>query len=607
MKSYFRLLSFAGNLQKIAIPFVFTSLIAAIFGVLNLVLLKPLLDILFGQVSQDALMKMAVKPKDIDLLAYFNYYFAQIFLEKGKLGGLQFVCVVIVLGILISNVFRYLSMRILESFKVNMVANLRQAVFDKAINLPLSFFSNERKGNLISRIITDVQEVENSIASSFSAATKEFLLLFGYLTALFLISVKLSLFALIVIPITGAFLGIILKRMRQDAGDSQVRLSNLISLMDEAFGGMRVVKGFVAEKFISNKFKNENQAYKKSVFAYGSKREMANPFSEFIGVTMVASLLLYGGTMILSGESDLTASMFIAFIVVFSQVVRPAKDISQAFGSSQRGIASGERILEILDTPNPIHESESAISHNKFEKAIRFDNVSFAYDEDNLVLKNINFELTKGKTLALVGSSGGGKSTIADLIPRFYDPKQGIISIDGIDVREISQSSLRSLMGIVTQEPILFNDTIYNNIAFGFDTDEQSVMEAAKIANAHEFILSQPEAYQTVIGDRGTKLSGGQRQRLSIARAILQNPPILILDEATSALDTESEKLVQDALLKLMQNRTTLVIAHRLSTIQKADEILVIVDGEIHERGSHAQLFDKEDGFYRKLVLMQEM
>ncbi len=566
-----------------------------------------MLDILFGQVGEDAIQTMIKTPAGINPIDWFNYYFAGYYQEGGKFAGLQFVCISLIIGIFLTNVFRYLSNRLLEGFKVNMVANLRQAIFDKSMHMHLAFFNNERKGNLISRITTDVQEVENSVGNTFSAAIKESLLLIGYLAALFYLSVKLTLFALIVIPITGGFLGVILKRLRQDAGQGQGRLGNLMSLMDEAYGGMRVVKAFVAENFISQKFKEENQGYKRSIFSYSVRRELANPFSEVVGVSMVAALLLYGGSLVLTDQGGMEASTFLAYIALFSQVVRPAKEITQAFGTSQRGIAAGERILSVLHAEAEVKNQEGAIEIKNFKDTLTFENVFFEYQAGQPVLKEINFSLDKGKTIALVGPSGGGKSTLADLVPRFFDPTAGSIKIDGTDLKEVSQHSLRQLMGIVTQEAILFNDTIFNNITFGIEASEEEVQKAAKIANAHEFIQEQSQGYQTLIGDRGTKLSGGQRQRISIARAILQNPPILILDEATSALDTESEKLVQDALMHLMENRTTLVIAHRLSTIQEADEILVIQDGKIVERGTHSSLYHKAGGVYKKLVELQEI
>ena len=604
MKNYFRLLSYAKPLGGFIVPFVITSILASLFGVLNFTLLIPLLNVLFDQ----EILQVAEKPTSVFALKdQFNYHFAQVLIEYGKFGALQFVCGVIGISVLLANIFKYTSIRLLEGFKANMVANLRQAVFDNSINLHLGFFSNERKGNLISRIVTDVQEVENSIANTFSAATKELFLFIFYIASLFYISWNLTLFALLVIPISGIFISTLVKRMRRDAGEGQQRLSNLISLMDEAFGGMRVVKGFVAEKFIINKFRNENQGYRDAIFGLAARREMSSPFSEIMGVFVVIGILLYGGSLILDGKSALTASEFISYIVIFSQVMRPAKDISNAFSSAQRGLASGERILELIDNQALIKDKTNAIQIKEFGNSIEAKNVGFAYEGDVEVLKNINFTLQKGKTIALVGSSGGGKSTIADLIPRFYDPTVGQIMIDGVDMKDVSQHSLRKLMGIVTQEAVLFNDSIFNNIAFGENVSLDEVMAAAKIANAHDFIVQQANGYDTVIGDRGTKLSGGQRQRLSIARAILQNPPILILDEATSALDTESEKLVQEALTNLMKNRTTLVIAHRLSTIQSADQILVIHQGQIIERGTHDELLKIEDGFYKKLSSMQTL
>ncbi len=604
MKNYFRLLSFAKPLGGFIIPFVITSILASLFGVLNFTLLIPLLNVLFDQ----TIVEVVEKPSSIFAFKdQFNYYFSQFLAQNGKFGALQFVCAVIGISVLFANIFKYTSIRLLESFKANMVSNLRQAVFDNSINLHLGFFSNERKGNLISRIVTDVQEVENSIANTFSAATKELFLFVFYIISLFIISWNLTIFALLVIPISGIFISTLVKRMRRDAGEGQQRLSNLISLMDEAFGGMRVVKGFVAEKFITEKFRTENQGYKNAIFGLASRREMSSPFSEIMGVFVVIGILLYGGSLILDGKSALTASEFISYIVIFSQVMRPAKDISNAFSSAQRGLASGERILELIDNQTLIKDKSDAIQIKDFNNSIEVQNVGFAYEGDIEVLKNINFTLQKGKTIALVGSSGGGKSTVADLIPRFYDPISGQITIDGVDMKHVSQHSLRKLMGIVTQEAVLFNDTIFNNIAFGENVSLEDVMAAAKIANAHDFIMQQASDYQTVIGDRGTKLSGGQRQRLSIARAILQNPPILILDEATSALDTESEKLVQEALTNLMKNRTTLVIAHRLSTIQSADQILVIHQGQIIERGTHDELLKIEDGFYKKLSSMQSL
>lgn len=608
MKTYWRLLSFARPLRKFVIPFICTSLLASIFGILNFTLLIPLLKVLFKQ-GEPAAFVTEVPPTprlSVDyFIEFFNFHFDKILTQQGEWGALKFVCAIIIASVLLSNVFRYLTARQIERFKVNMVGKLRQAVFDNAIQLHLGFFSSERKGNLISRVVTDVQEVENSVANSFSAAFKELFTLVSFLYVLFKISITLSLFSFLVIPISGAFIAVIVRKMRKEARDGQNRLSGLISLMDEVFGGMRVVKGFNAEGYIRKKFQLENQGYQQSIKSMAYKREMSAPFSEFMGVTVVALILLFGGQMVLSGESDLSAEEFITYIAIFSQVMRPAKEIANAFSNTQRGIAAGERVLQLLDAENVIKEKSNALHIDKFEKSIDVKKVSFSYDDNTRVLHDIDFRLERGKTIALVGSSGGGKSTIADLIPRFYDPTEGQITIDEHDLRDLSVASLRQLMGIVTQESILFNDTIFNNIAFGTQATEKEVRQAAEIANAHLFISQQPQGYQTVIGERGTKLSGGQRQRISIARAILKNPPLLILDEATSALDTESEKQVQEALTRLMANRTVLVIAHRLSTIQHADEILVIDRGRIIERGTHAELLENPDGFYRKLTLLQ--
>lgn len=611
MKTYWRLLSYASPLRKFVAPFFVTSFLASLLGIVYFSLLIPLLDVLFKQVDTNIVASQLVKPAFSFSADYpkglFNYYFNSYMAENGRLGALQFVCVLIVIAVFFSNIFRYLSSRFLENFKVNMVSRLRQAVFDNTVNLHMGFFSNERKGNLISRIVTDVQEVENSVANTFSAAFKEIFTLIIYLVTLFSISAQLTFFAFLIIPITGSFIAFIVKKMRKDAKEGQSRLSGLISLMDEAFGGMRVVKGFNAEGFIKDKFNTENTAYKRAIRSMAYKREMSSPFSEFMGVSVVAAILLYGGTMVLTNNSSLAASEFITYIAIFSQVMRPAKEISNAFSNTQRGVASGERVLELVDAKNAIEEKKDAVELKGFENQIEFKNVKFEYEAGAPVLNDISFTIQKGKTIALVGSSGGGKSTIADLVPRFYDPTDGQILIDGLDLRNITTASLRNEMGIVTQESILFNDTIYNNILFGAEATEQEVINAAKVANAHDFISDQPEGYQTMIGDRGSKLSGGQRQRISIARAILRNPRILILDEATSALDTESEKLVQEALMHLMEHRTVLVIAHRLSTIQHADEILVVNSGKIVERGTHDQLLAQEEGFYKKLTMMQGM
>jgi ATP-binding cassette, subfamily B, bacterial MsbA len=608
MNTYFRLLSYGRPLGRFLVPFVLTSLLAALFATLNFALLIPLLNVLFDQSKLEAFRGVNPRPNSwLDAVGWFNYYFAYFFREYGQVGTLRFVCATVVCSVLLSNIFKYLTMRQLESFKARMVATLRETVFARTLRLHLGYFSDQRKGTLISHITTDVQEVENSIANTLSAASKEVFTLVFFLITLFTISTKLTLLAFLVIPISGVLIATLVRRMKRDATQGQQRLSGLLSVLDETFGGMRVVKGFNAESFILSKFRAENNGYRQAIRALANRRELASPFSEFMGVAVLSGILLYGGSLVLSNESSLTSAEFVTYLALFSQVTRPAKDISNAFSISQRGLVSGQRVLDLIDIESTVVDKPNALQLTHFEREISFENVSFAYKADVPVLSGVSFRLQKGKTIALVGSSGGGKSTLADLVPRFYDPTAGQVCIDGHDLRDCDTASLRHLMGIVTQESILFNDTVFNNIAFGSNATPAEVEQAARIANAHEFISQMPQGYQTGIGDRGSKLSGGQRQRISIARAVLRNPPILILDEATSALDTESERLVQEALTRLMTNRTTLVIAHRLSTIQHADEILVINQGRIVERGNHEALLLQEEGVYRRLQTMQQV
>jgi subfamily B ATP-binding cassette protein MsbA len=600
LKTYLRILSFARPIGKFLAPFIFFSVLSSLFGVLNFTLLQPVLSVLFKVKSKGEVL---ATQNSFDITALFNQYIQRIVNQFGEMKALEVVCLVIVVSVLLSNIFKYVAVRMIETLKARTVANLRQGVFDKTISLDLGFFSNERKGDLMARITTDVQEIENSVGRIFTAFGKEiFTLVFFFLT-LFFISSKLTLFTLVIIPISGIVIGTLSKKLKENAQEVQEKLSNVISLLDESFGGIRVVKGFNAENFIKSRFKSENFGYRDSLLKMYFRQEVAPPFSEFMGVLIVVVILLYGGSLVLNGHFE--ASTFITYIVIFSQVLRPAKEISTAISSIQRGVAAGERIFSLMDTKSDINDAPNAIAIKEFSSQLSLNNVSFEYETGTPVLQDISFIIPKGQTVALVGSSGGGKSTIADLIPRFYDPNLGQVLIDGHDLRLVTQSSLRNLMGIVTQESILFNDTVFNNIAFGIHATLDEVIAAAKIANAHQFISEIPEGYQSIIGDRGTKLSGGQRQRLSIARAILKNPPILILDEATSALDTESEKLVQEALAYLMKNRTTLVIAHRLSTIQNADLILVVNQGKIIEKGRHDDLLAIEDGFYKKLNSMQ--
>lgn len=606
MKTYFRILQYTTSLKKYIVPYFILSLLASLFGILNFTLLVPLLNVLFNNVSPTLVLQKPVFDLSPNYFtALFNYYFYDMLHTNGRIGALQYACGAIIASVTFANIFRYLSQRLLKTVEAETIASLREAIFTKTVSLHLGFFNNERKGNLMSHLTTDIQEVENSIARAFTASLKEVFSLVMFFTFLFSLSVKLTLFSMLILPISGGAIAMIARKLRRNAKEVQENLSSIVSTLDEVFGGMRVVKAFNAEKAIVRQFTQINQTYKKSVLRMVYRQEMTSPTSETLGVLVVAGILLYGGSLVINNEGGFSAATFIGFIALFSQVQRPAKVIADAFSGVQRGIASAERIVNLIDTVPSIQDKPNAIDLPIFEKSIVFNNVGFSYDGERQVLHQISFEIPKGKTVALVGESGGGKSTLADLVPRFYDPTQGQILLDGIDLRDISAESLHKQMGIVTQESILFNDTIENNITFGSDATPEAVVEAAKIANAHQFISQSLEGYQTKIGDRGSRLSGGQRQRLSIARAVLKNPPILILDEATSALDTESEKLVQEALTNLMKNRTTLVIAHRLSTIQNADKIIVISKGRIVEEGTHESLLQIPNGYYAKLSNMQ--
>ncbi|WP_373521527.1 ABC transporter ATP-binding protein [Aquiflexum sp.] len=610
MNTYLRILSYARPYRRYFPIYVIYTLLAIIFGLLNFTLLKPLFDVIFEQVEPADLTKFLEKPDfsfSIDyFLHLFNYYFLHISDTYGKFGTLLYVCLIIVLSVFLANLFTYLSGVVLAKVRAEVIKKMRLNIFEQVTKMHIGYFSNERKGDLMSKMTNDIQEVENSIVQSLRVVFKEPATIILYFAVLFFMSVKLTLFTIILIPVSGAIIGGITRRLKKNAIESQESLGRIVNILDETIGGMRVIKAFGAQKYIRDKFDSETDFYSDVNISMARKNELASPISQFLGVTVVAGILVYGGSLVLSNNSDLGASDFITYIIIFTQVLNPAKEISRAASSIQRGLASAERIFEVVDTQTRIQNIDNPTEIDGFHEGIVFDQVSFSYEKDQ-ILKEISFKLEKGKTIALVGPSGGGKSTLADLVPRFYDPSVGSITLDGRELRSIEIESLRKQMGIVTQESILFNDTVFNNIAFGLEgISEEKVIEAATIANAHEFIVQLEKGYQTSIGERGSKLSGGQRQRLSIARAVLKNPPILILDEATSALDSESEKLVQEALTNLMNNRTTLVIAHRLSTIQHADEILVIKKGQIVQRGTHQKLMEVE-GLYRKLSTMQSV
>ena len=524
---------------------------------------------------------------------------------KGKAITLGIICLLMVSFIILKNLFLYLSYYILNPLKNRIVNQLREDLYDKVLRLPIGFFNEKRKGDLMSRMTNDVGEVEGSVVGTLEGWIRDPLTIIVTLTVLFFISAQLTLFILILIPVLGLVIGRITRSLKKHSQEVAHKYGETLSTLDETLGGLRVIKAFNIEKLLRSKFlkTNEELLTAKNNIAY--RRDLASPLSEVLGVILFTAVLYYGGRLVLQNQL-LEASAFLGFLGIFYNIINPAKALSTSFSNMRKGAAAINRIEEILNTPITVDDNPNGKLLNAFTSTIEFRNVRFAYD-DAVILDNINFSVAKGKTVALVGSSGAGKSTLADLVPRFHDVTGGEVLIDGVNIKDYSLHSVRNLMSIVTQEPILFNDNIANNIALGFQgaTDEQ-ITAAAKIANAHDFIIKKEGGYQSNIGDRGSKLSGGERQRLTIARAVLKNPPILILDEATSSLDTESERLVQDAINNMMQNRTSIVIAHRLSTIRHADEIIVLQKGKIVERGNHDELLE-QNGFYRKLVEMQEV
>ncbi len=609
MKTYLRILSYARPLGLYVPLYTIYTIIYVVFGVINLALVMPLLDVLFDKVSLESLQVYSQLPAFAVDIAYakslFYHFFLQIITDHGKIGALKFVCVIIIGSALVSNIFRYLASIILARVRANVITKLRNHIYDTLTSLQIGYFSNQRKGDLMARVTNDIQQIETTVVNSLKALLRDPLMIIAYFAMLFTISTTLTLYTLILLPVAGVIIAEITKRLKKKSIQGQASLGVITNIIEETLAGIRLIKAFTAKALMQDKFGKEVHKYGRISISISKKAELSGPISEFLGLVTMAGILLIGGGMVLDGSEALKASGFITFLIMFGRILQPAKNFSKAFSGIQRGLASGERVFEVIDEQPTIRNIDNPKVLSEFKKSIFFQNIGFSY-EDKPILKGVSFEIKKGETIALVGPSGGGKSTIADLIPRFYDVDQGSVLIDGVSIKDISLDSLRKQMGIVTQESILFHDTIASNIAFGIENPkEEDVINAAKIANAHEFIIESDDGYQTVIGDQGMKLSGGQRQRLSIARAIMKNPPILILDEATSALDTESEKLVQEALSNLMKNRTSIVIAHRLSTIQHADKILVIKDGRIEEEGSHTELLAKK-GLYHKLIKMQD-
>lgn len=613
MKSFWRLLNYARPFHRFWPGYIILALLSVIFGVVNYTLISPVLNLLFESPSQaEVTAQMATLAENTKEFAFtkdwfidtFQYYLDKVFLAHGALKALLFVCALLVGASMLSNLARYLSQTILVRMRTHIMKNIRTDLFHKVSTMDVGFYHTQQKGDILSRISNDVTEVQNGVADSFHMIFREPLLIIGFLSACFIISPRLTLMTLITIPISALVIGGITKKLKKKAVTTQSLMGRIVSHFDEAISGIRIIKGFNAQKYVQENFEETNIAHKKSSRKMLYRQQLAHPLSEFLGITIAAAVLMYAGWLQIGGKLGMSMSTLMVYILCYWRVLEPAKNIANAYASIQRGMVSGERLFAILDAHNKITEKADAKTLKEFKTNIEYRNVNFSYG-DTPVLKNISVNIPKGKMVALVGPSGAGKSTFADLLPRFYDVVGGQILIDGVDIRDYTLDSLTSVMGIVTQESILFNDTIYNNITFGMkNVKREDVIEAARIANALEFIEQMPQKFETNIGDRGENLSGGQRQRIAIARAVLKNPPILILDEATSALDTESERLVQDALYKLMQNRTSIVIAHRLSTIRYADDIIVLKEGEIVEEGNHDQLTAK-GGIYAGLCAMQ--
>ncbi len=610
MRNLFKVLKYAIPYWRYALLNIVFNLLSIIFSLFSFALFIPVLEILFDQTK-----RISQAPPPIDwglgffsdgalLKAHFYYEISRVIHRYGDMHALFYISLIIVILFLLKNLFRYLAQFFIAPLRNFVVQDIRNALFHKILILPLSYFTEKRKGDIISRVTSDVLEVEWSIMTSLEMIFREPITIITFLGTLFFISPQLTLFVLILLPVSGFIIGRIGKSLRKTSDRGQKKLGFILSVIEESISGLRIIKAFTAIDFTHGRFKDINHDYAKVMIGLYRKKDLASPVSEFLGITVVVMIVWFGGQLVLGGNGKLEPSVFLVYLGIFSQLIPPAKAITTALYNVQKGAASVERIEQVLNADEVIVEKKNATKINKIESKVEYRNVSFKY-EDDPVLKNISFTIDKGKTIALVGPSGAGKSTLADLLPRYYDCTDGGIYIDGHDLRDIVIDDLRALMGVVTQESILFHDTVYNNICMGIENvSQEDVVAAARIANAHEFIENLPKGYQTLIGDRGTKLSGGQRQRLSIARAVLRNPQILVLDEATSALDTESERLVQDALEKLLANRTSLVIAHRLSTIQGADEIIVVEKGEIVERGTHSQLLEN-NGLYRKLYQLQ--
>ncbi len=606
MGSFWRLLHYLLSYRLLIALSVLANMMTAAFTVVSIPAIIPFLEVLFEQKPRIQEIPAPGFSAD-ELLAYLQFHLWQVVDEQGKDIALFYVCLVIVVLFFLKNVFRYLAAWFMAPVRHGVIRDLRQRIFQRTLMLPISYFTEQRKGDLIARASSDVVEVEHSIVNMLQAIFREPLILFGCLGYMIFVSPQLLLIVLGLLAFTVVIIGGIGKQLRRTSRQVQERLADIVSTLEESIGGIRIIKAFTAEAYQQSRFDKDNDTYNSLIIKLARRRDLASPLSEFLGVSVVVALLWFGSRLVFT--QDLSPSTFFSFLLAFFFMLDPAKKFSSAWYNVQKGVAALDRIEQVLHQPSEINASPqpARMEAAAFHKDITFRDVSFKYpNSEEWVLRHIDLHIRKGRTVALVGRSGAGKSTLADLLPGFYHPTVGQICIDGTDIMDIPLPALRKLMGVVSQEAILFNDTIYQNIVFGAEgvTTDQ-VEQAARIANAHEFILATEQGYNTVIGDRGAKLSGGQRQRLTIARAVLNNPPILILDEATSALDSEAEKLVQDALIKVMKGRTAIVIAHRLSTIQHADEIIVLEHGHIVERGTHDSLLEHPKGAYRKLVNLQ--
>ena len=604
-KIYMRLLGFARPIRKYAIPYFFYSLFYALFNSLTFLLIMPILKTMFDAdytfVYVEKLPPLAFNQEY--LTALFNFTYSHLFNEYNPENVLLLLAIVTIFVSLLSNLFRYMGAWTVENMRTRTLQRMRNEMFSKVVDMNVGYFSDQRKGDIISKITSDVGVVQFCITNTLQVAFREPFLIIGYTVMMVAISWELALFSVLFLPVVALIIGSIVKRLRHPARTSQQRMGELVSTLDESLSGIKVIKSYNATGYVKQKFYDLSEDLARLTLSMARRQQLASPMSEFLGISAVGVILVFGGSLVF--KDALSPEGFIAFIAMFSQITRPVRTFIDQFSNINQGIAAGERIFSIIDAQSEIQDKPGAIELDGLKDKIEFRDIHFSYDGSREVIEGISFEIKRGETVALVGPSGGGKSTLSELIPRFYDVKAGDILIDGVSVRDYTQDSLRAHMSVVAQDTVLFNDTIEGNIAMGkAGATHDEIVEAARIANADCFIQEAPEGYQTNIGDRGVKLSGGQRQRLSIARAVLKNPEILILDEATSALDTESEKLVQDALNKLLVGRTSVVIAHRLSTIHNADLIVVVDHGRIAEQGTHNELMER-NGIYAKLIELQ--